>query len=767
MSVIEFLAELHRLGVGLRVEQGQLGVQAPRGVLTPELRSQLRHHRDELIAVLAGARDAEVTPLEPASRDQPLPASYAQQRLWFLDRLQPNGRQYNVPIAIRLGGAVDEDALRAALDGLVARHEILRTTFDAPDGVPVQVIHPPARVPWSFSDLSASEHPLGQAAALIADDAAAPFDLHRGPLLRTRLIRLGAHDRVLLLLMHHIVCDEWSADILQRDLAVLYATARTGSAPSETLPRPPVRYARLRRLAAPHAHRRRLPATWPTGGRPLAGLPDWTCPPTGPRPTTRRAPGRASGSPSMPADLVAGWHDSAAGAGTTTVHDAARRLPGAAGPVERADDFAVGTPVAGRDRAEVRTLVGFFLNTLVLRADLSGDPAFADLLDRVRDRRARRVRAPGPAVRPAGRGVGPDRERRSPLFQAFSATTTGRDTLGWATPMHAHCRSTGAPPNSTSPWAVTARTGWPARRLHHRLFDRRPLKRPRVVPDVAGSRRPRSGPTPTHAPPLLDRASRTSSGALGRCGRAVPLAPRPRADRRRQPPPRTPAPSWPATGPDLRGPGPRLANRLAHHRARWRRPGGRVGPAAAPRRRPVVAVLAACRPARRPPLDPEQPPSRLAICRRRRPCGLVDPSTARLFARHGSSLFDVPRRDPVRPRQPRRRWNPPSRLPRPHLRFDRHAERVVVSHQAVTTRATSTTMPPTTGWTPPTSLPSARLAALRRVPARPRRPAHRRRDSAAGRRSDLSTLAADLPGRPAPTALLAWCRPAAPVLDAG
>ncbi|MFP2932623.1 amino acid adenylation domain-containing protein, partial [Pyxidicoccus sp. 3LG] len=192
-------------------------------------------------ALASASRETSLSPpLRPAPRTSPLPLSFAQQRLWFLDRLEPGSPFYNMPIALWLEGTLDVEALERALTELVRRHEVLRTTFE--EG-PLQRIHPPARVPLRRVDLSTLPETARETEArrLAHEEARHPFDLTRGPLLRASLVRLSESRHLLLLLMHHIVSDGWSMGVLVRESAALYAAFRAGN-PSP-LPELPVQYA--------------------------------------------------------------------------------------------------------------------------------------------------------------------------------------------------------------------------------------------------------------------------------------------------------------------------------------------------------------------------------------------------------------------------------------------------------------------------------------------------------------------------------------------
>src|SRR6266566_9070054 len=196
-----------------------------------------------LAAVIAGT-DAGVPapPVEPAARDQRLPLSFAQQRLWFLAQMEPGSAEYNVPSPVRMPGAVDVAALGAALSAITARHEVLRTRLVAgADGVPFQVIDPPSPFPLTVADVSGAADPRRAAGMLVAADAVAPFDLAAGPVIRACLARLAADGHVLVLSVHHAAFDEWSAGIFKRELAALHAAFRAGQ--PDRLPPLGVQYA--------------------------------------------------------------------------------------------------------------------------------------------------------------------------------------------------------------------------------------------------------------------------------------------------------------------------------------------------------------------------------------------------------------------------------------------------------------------------------------------------------------------------------------------
>ncbi|HEU0076034.1 MAG TPA: amino acid adenylation domain-containing protein, partial [Longimicrobiaceae bacterium] len=274
-------------------------------------------------------------------------------------------------------GGLDAAALRAALDELVRRHEALRTVFAERDGGPVQVIGPPAPVPLQVVDLRDAPDALREAGRLAAEEALRPFDLERGPLLRSTLLRLDEEDHVLCFTLHHVVSDGWSIEVLVREVSALYA--------GEPLPELPVQY-------ADYAVWQR---TWLSGGTLEAQLAFWreqlrSAPPLLEIPVDRpRAQGqspRAAGHRFvLPPALSRGLRELSRREGTTLFMTVLAGWQALLGRYAGQEDVVVGSPVAGRNRRETEGLIGFFVNLLVLRVDLSGDPAWAELLGRVRE----------------------------------------------------------------------------------------------------------------------------------------------------------------------------------------------------------------------------------------------------------------------------------------------------------------------------------------------------------------------------------------------
>ena len=319
------------------------------------------------------------------SHAAPAPLSFAQQRLWFLEQLEPASALYNIHAAFRIQGALDHAALQRALDTIVARHEALRTTFAAPDGHPVQGIAAPRPVSLVMRDLAG--HPADDREAtcqrLLAAEVQRPFDLTRDLLLRAMLVRLGEDEHVLLVVLHHIASDGWSMGVFWRELGLLYAAAAEGR-PAD-LPDLPIQYADYAVwqrqglqgdvLAAQLAYWRRQLAEAPPG---------LELPTDRPRPAVQTFRG-AHRTHTLPPPLHAALEALSRAAGVTLFMTLLAAFQTLLARYTGQEDIIVGSPIAGRTRVETEGLIGFFVNTLALRTDLTGNPPFRTLLTRVRD----------------------------------------------------------------------------------------------------------------------------------------------------------------------------------------------------------------------------------------------------------------------------------------------------------------------------------------------------------------------------------------------
>ncbi|WP_158553987.1 non-ribosomal peptide synthetase [Micromonospora deserti] len=309
--------------------------------------------------------------------------SFAQQRLWFLHQLVPGNPFYNLAFAYRLHGPLDAAALEHALSEIVARHEALRTRFASDGNTQWQVIDPPSRVKLMVEDVRRADDPVAQAHQLAAEEARAPFSLERGPLLRNRLVWLADDDHVLLVTMHHIVADGWSMGVFKSDLAALYRAFAAG----EPSPLPPleIQYADFAEWQRSVMAGDVLAEQLDYWRERLRGMPAaLELPADRARPPM---PSYTAGAVSfeIPADVEQRLRAIGADRKATLFMVLLAAFDALLAAYTGGTDIVVGTPNAGRDRAELEGLIGFFVNIVVLRVNCSGDPTFGELLDRVRE----------------------------------------------------------------------------------------------------------------------------------------------------------------------------------------------------------------------------------------------------------------------------------------------------------------------------------------------------------------------------------------------
>ncbi len=314
--------------------------------------------------------------IEPVSRDGALDLSFSQQRLWFLDHLDPDRATYNIPLSLHLQGDLDTDALAAALTEVVRRHESLRTTFGDVEGRPFQVIHPPTPVDLPIEDAE-------EVRPRMTEEARRPFSLEKGPLLRTKLLRLAPDEHVLVVTMHHIVSDGWSLPIFVRETAALYAEF-VGGKPA-ALPELPIQYADFAHWQRQWLQGEVLEKELSHWRDRLRGMPPLIELPTDrPRPAVRTWQG-ANRRAVLEGEVSQGLRVTGRRLGATPFMVL---LAGFASLLHRYSgqgSFAVGVPVAGRNRVETEPLIGFFVNTLVMRCDVDRGAAARSLVEQLRE----------------------------------------------------------------------------------------------------------------------------------------------------------------------------------------------------------------------------------------------------------------------------------------------------------------------------------------------------------------------------------------------
>jgi amino acid adenylation domain-containing protein len=328
---------------------------------------------------MLGREHPATPPIQRMARAGNLPCSFAQQRLWFIDQYETDKHLYNLPTAVRLQGDLNVAALAASLNEVVARHETLRTSFVTASGQPVQSIAPHQRFEFPVIDLSGLDHTEREVKRLARHEAQQPFDLSRGPLLRTALLRVSSTEHVLLLTMHHIVSDGWSMGVLVREVAALYEAFVVGK-PSP-LPSLPVQYADFAAWQRDWLQDGVLEDQLSYWRRQLAGAP-----------SELELPGDTALEPSfrgahqpwqLSRELLNDVKELGRGEGATLFMTLLAAFLGLAHFYTDKEDLVVGTDVANRNRRETEGLIGFFVNQLVLRVDVSGNPTFRELLRRV------------------------------------------------------------------------------------------------------------------------------------------------------------------------------------------------------------------------------------------------------------------------------------------------------------------------------------------------------------------------------------------------
>ncbi|BAY78555.1 amino acid adenylation domain-containing protein [Nostoc linckia NIES-25] len=422
MNVEQLLANLTKQGVKLWVEGEQLRANAPKGVLTLETRDLLANHKAELILLLQekNANPDTDLPLVKADRLQNLPLSFAQERLWLLNQLEPDSPFYNEQTAIKLHGQLNVVALKQSFNKIIARHEVLRTNFRTINEQPVQVIADSLTlsVPVvDLTDLPESERAIA-CQKLATTELARPFDLVSSPLIRACVVKLKELEHAFILTVHHIIVDGWSTGILMRELAIIYSALCNNLSPE--LPELPIQYADFAIWQRQWLQKEVLQTQLDYWKQQLKNAPTLLELPTDrPRPAiqTYRGAVQYVELSSELSQAIANFSRQEGASLFMTLFCAyvtlLYRYTGS-------DDIVVGTPIANRDRLELEGLIGFFVNTLVLRTDLSGNPSFGQLLSRVRQMTLQAYAHPDLPFEELVKALQPQRNlSHMPLFQVM------------------------------------------------------------------------------------------------------------------------------------------------------------------------------------------------------------------------------------------------------------------------------------------------------------------------------------------------------------
>ena len=376
------------MDVRLSAEGERLRINAPKGVLTAALRDQIAERKAEILKFLRNTSSSALFIPPPVSRNSAraaAPLSFAQERLWFLEQLEPGSALYNVCRAVRLSGPLNIAALEQSLGEILRRHDILRTAFPADNGRPLQVVGQALKLTIRPDDLRHLSYTQREAEVerLLVEEFQRPFDLSQGPLLRATLLQLDDKEHILLLTTHHIVSDAWSLGILFREFAILYDAYSGGK--TSPLPELPVQYADYAVWQREWLQGEVLECQLSYWKQHLGvGLPVLSLPTNRPRPPIQSFRG-ARQQVALPESLTTALNELSQREGVTLFMTLLAAFQTLLYRYTGEEDIVVGSPIANRTRTEVEELIGLFVNTLALRTDLSGKPTFRELLFRVRD----------------------------------------------------------------------------------------------------------------------------------------------------------------------------------------------------------------------------------------------------------------------------------------------------------------------------------------------------------------------------------------------
>lgn len=409
----------------MRAEAGQLAVRAPEGEITPELQAQLAARKSEILAHLRAAsadeaQRARAPELRKREREQPVVQSFAQQRLWYLDQLEPFSSLYNMTPTFRLRGAVDATSLQRALDEILRRHDVLRTRLSMEQGLPTQAVDPHGTLRLKRVDMrrfSETERE-GELRRMLVEDAGEPFDLANDLLIRAALYDLGDNDHVFALVVHHAVFDGWSLGVFLRELSTLYSAYQNGETPQ--LEELPVQYADFsvwQRESFERGELERQKHYWTDrlGGQlPTLGLPT-----DRPRPRVQSYRGGRLDWRTPP-EVAEGLRRFARHQRATAYMVLLAAFKSTLFRYTGEPDVIVGAPVACRTTPSCDGLIGLFANTLVFRTDLEGNPSFAEAVDRVRETCLGAFSHQDMPFERLVEEIQPDRDTsRTPVFQAM------------------------------------------------------------------------------------------------------------------------------------------------------------------------------------------------------------------------------------------------------------------------------------------------------------------------------------------------------------
>ncbi len=395
-KIEDFLSYLSSLDIKLWAEGERLRYNAPENTMTPDLLNQLKERKTEILdflKIMNLGSDDSPDALRPVERNGKIPLSFAQQRLLFLYQLEKDGTAYNIPSCLRFTGQLNVSALEQSFNEVIRRHEVLRTTFVSTaervlnpfyDDISVQLIAPSLTMTLPVIDLQhlSESEKSAQMRRYAAEDVQRPFDLERGPALRGILLRLNREEYIFLISMHHIVTDGWSMGIFVRELTAFYEAFSKGHAAA--LPELPIQYADFACWQLERAKGKEWQQQLDYWKKQLAGAPPvLELPADRPRPSEMSYRGSTE-TFEIAHDLTKQLNALSQKSGTTLFMTLFAAFATLLYRYTAQEDILIGSPIANRNRKEIEPLIGFFVNTLLLRADLSGNPPFSKLLERIR-----------------------------------------------------------------------------------------------------------------------------------------------------------------------------------------------------------------------------------------------------------------------------------------------------------------------------------------------------------------------------------------------
>lgn len=386
MKTVEFVSYLQNLGVKLWIDKDRLGYRSPNGVMTAELKRNLVDRKTEILEFLREVQTTQesvASSIQPISREQVIPLSYGQQRLWFLEKMALSSNAYNVPLTIHLIGKLDYVALQKSLNQIIDRHETLRTTFSEIKGTPVQIIKSPFKLQLPIKDLTqlTSSDQTTQIQQLLQQENEETFNLEVDPPIRALLFQLGTAEHILQITLHHIASDGWSLTVLPKELSIIY-TATLQNQPSP-LPELPIQYADFAVWQKKYLKGETIENQLNYWKQKLRDLRQLQLPTDHPRPPVQTFNG--AGIPiNIPADLTSKLRKLTQKQGATLFITLLAAFKVLLYRYSGQESIAVGSPIANRNRSEIEGLIGFFVNSLIMHTDMGGKPSFTEVLNRVK-----------------------------------------------------------------------------------------------------------------------------------------------------------------------------------------------------------------------------------------------------------------------------------------------------------------------------------------------------------------------------------------------